>query len=170
MRPRKPDGGRMRRLPAPALVIACAALFVALVGGAYASGLGGPCGYLVCLNDIGPGQVNARVVRDRSLTATKLSPSLIGALRSQTDFKGVTYVHADGSVPAGSFAKVSVGCPGGKRVIGGGGTTTVTQGPPFIKDTYPSSADGAAGNTGWTVVFGNPGSAAAAVRVDAICA
>lgn len=158
-----------RRVPAPAIVVGSIAAFALVVGGAFASGLGGPCGYLICLNDIGPGQVDARVVRDRSLTSAKLSPSLVRDLRDQTDFNAVTYVEASKAIPAAQLTLVVAQCPSGMQAIGGGGVQTNKGSASWINDTYPSTPDGAAGDDAWSVVWGSPADAASTVTVYAIC-
>jgi hypothetical protein len=159
-------------LPSPALVVAAVALLVALGGTASATGLLGPCGYLVCRGDIGTGAVDDRVVKDRSLGVNELSTAAVRQLRSRPDFEEVQFLNSTGSIPANEVARVTVSCPSGHIAIGGGGTTVVGPGGEYgnLTDSYPSDASGNPGITGWTVWIENGFGVTVSGRVDVTCA
>jgi hypothetical protein len=87
---------------------------------------------------------------------------------------GLTYVRS-GLFPigAGNFQVISVGCPAGQHVTGGGASTPniLTTDNPELEFSYPSNgATPGAGTTGWTVSVENFGSDPFNASAYAICA
>jgi hypothetical protein len=66
------------------------------------------------------------------------------------------------SVPAGGFRSISVSCPAGQRVFGGGESNSAF-GTVVLTDSWPSST------TSWLVWAKNNGPAASTVTAYAIC-
>jgi hypothetical protein len=66
------------------------------------------------------------------------------------------------SLPAGGFQSISVSCPAGQRVFGGGESNSVL-GTVVLTDSWPSST------TSWLVYAKNNGASAATVTAYAIC-
>ncbi len=165
-------GKRRRGLPSPALVIACVVLFAALGGGAYASGLLGPCGYAVCNAQLGTGSVNARNVKDRSLEQEDFSAAALQGLRAQPNYGAITQVNVSVDVPAGQVVfKVAV-CPPGTVVLGGGGEIPqpTPDGNAFVDESFPSNGDGSNGGVdGWAVQFVNASAGPLTGRISASC-
>jgi hypothetical protein len=152
------------------MVAALVALCVALGGTAWAAGVLGPCGYLVCRGDIGTGAVDARVVKDRSLGMRELSSAAVRQLRGNPDFAEVQFLFNTAAVPAAAKVRLTVTCPSGLVAIGGGGSTDnrLIAG---VAESFPSDAAGAAGSTAWTIyVFNISTTEAANARVDVTCA
>jgi hypothetical protein len=89
----------VKRRPSAALVIALLALFVALGGPAEAQRL------------LGKGDVNSRVVKDRSLQTRDLSRRAVRQLRATADMSISEAKIANGAVTAGKLAPGAVGSP-----------------------------------------------------------
>jgi hypothetical protein len=139
-----------------ALMVALAALIVALAGTAGA----GPLASSSKLNKSDKKQVK-RIVSSQ-LQQLTFSPESLPAL-----------------IPAGGNGSVSIGCPGGRRVVGGGG------GPQFAPPTHPDnpniqlissiptvgglSAPDLQQPDAWRAVFHNSGPTEAFGTVYAIC-
>jgi len=66
------------------------------------------------------------------------------------------------SLPAGGFQSITVSCPAGQRVFGGGESNSAF-GTVFLTDSWPSST------TSWLVRAKNSGTAAATVTAYARC-
>lgn len=104
----------MKRRPSAALVVALLALFVALGGPAEAQKL------------LGKGDVNSRVVKDRSLKTRDLSRRAVRDLRSTPDGSITEAKIANGAVTPGKLARAAVTAPaiadsavGGAQVANG---------------------------------------------------
>jgi len=127
------------RRPSPALVIACLALAVALGGTSYATVLNVP------RNSVGPAQLRAAAVttkkiatgavtsakvRNRSLLRTDFAPGQLPAgppgppgpagAAGAPGLSGVERVEVTSAANSTSTRAASLGCPSGKRLIGGG--------------------------------------------------
>lgn len=89
----------MKRRPSAALVVALLALFVALGGPAEAQRL------------LGKGDVNSRVVKDRSLKTRDLSRRAVRELRSTPDMSIGEAKIANGAVTPGKLARGAVTAP-----------------------------------------------------------
>jgi Collagen triple helix repeat (20 copies) len=68
----------LKRLPAPAMIVACVALVVALGGVSYAAGV-------LPANSVGPKQI-----KERAVSLRKISPATRSALKGQTGDPGAT--------------------------------------------------------------------------------
>jgi hypothetical protein len=66
------------------------------------------------------------------------------------------------SLPAGGFQSITVNCPVGQRVFGGGESNSAW-GTVFLTDSWPSSA------TSWLIWAKNNGTTASTVTAYAIC-
>jgi hypothetical protein len=127
------DRRRRLRLPSPALVLAALALLVALGGTSYAA---------VALpnNSVGAAQIRAGAVaspevRNGSLRTLDLAPAARRALKGQAGqqgrqgpkgdagppgLSGVEIVQASSAFVSSPEQTVTVDCPAGKRLVGGG--------------------------------------------------
>jgi hypothetical protein len=85
----------LRRLPSPALIVACVALVVALGGVSYAAGV-------LPANSVGSKQLRASAV-----TPSKVSPKTIAMLKRAQDGKATAHAAGRGSL----FASVDSGGP-----------------------------------------------------------
>jgi hypothetical protein len=104
----------VKRRPSAALVVALLALFVALGGPAEAQRL------------LGKGDVNSRVVKDRSLKTRDLSRRAVRVLRSTPDMSITEAKIANGAVTPGKLSRGAVTAPaiadsavGGAQVANG---------------------------------------------------
>jgi hypothetical protein len=152
----------LRRIPRPsaALVVACIALGVALSGTSYADVLSVP------FNSVGSGQLkpNAVVsskVKNGSLLAVDFKSSQLGV-------RGYEVVTSRSDVTDQIFNSVSMTCPPGKRVVGGGGGTAGVIDPaegPFIVVSQPFDGGG-----GWLVQTARRTEGGSVLLGYAICA
>lgn len=164
--------GRRWKPSTPWLVIASAVLVAALGGGAYASGLLGPCGYAVCRAQLGTGSVDARNVRARALQREDFSSAAIASLTAQPRYSGVTQGTKTVTIPATSAALGVAPCPSGTVALGGGGQVAAKapDGNAWIVETFPSNADGTeAGLIGWGVEFYNSGTSSVSGQIYVTC-
>ncbi len=86
---------------------------------------------------------------------------------------GLSYVRTTPrSVAAGTFADMSVACPVGQKVVGGGAAVgNLTTDDAELEASYPShGATQAAGTTGWTASIENTGTLPFSASAYAICA
>jgi hypothetical protein len=106
-----------RRLPrpSPALVIACLALVVALSGSGYADILAVPFNS-VGIRQLKPNAVVSSKVKNHSLLAVDFKANELGVT-------GYEIVRERSEVTNEISNSVSMTCPPGKRVVGGGGGT-----------------------------------------------
>ena len=101
--------------PSPALVIACVALVVALSGTSYAEILRVP------FNSVG-----LRQLRANSVVSSKVKNHSLLAVDFRADQLGVSgyeIVRGRSEVTNETLNSVTMACPPGKRVVGGGGGT-----------------------------------------------
>jgi hypothetical protein len=160
--------------PSPALVVACLALAVALSGTSYADVLNVPP------NSVGTPHLKANAVvsskvRNRSLLAVDFKPGQLpaGARGPKGDagapgVSGYELVTGRSDVTNHNFNSLTVSCPAGKRVLGGGGGTAggVTLGDgPYLQGSRPF-ADG----TGWAIETVRTTSGPSVLLGFAICA
>jgi len=150
--------------PSPALVVACVALLVALGGTGYATVLNVPKSSVgtpqlkrnaVTAAKIAPNAVRAGHVLDGSLLVADFKAGQIpqGPKGDKGDtgapgLSGYEIVTSTNSVTNSFFNTVTVTCPAGKRVFGGGGGTniiTAGEGP------YFSQSNPLTNGTGWIV-------------------
>jgi hypothetical protein len=124
---RSNDAGRLR-LSAAALVVASVALLVALGGTSYAVST-------LPANSVGSAQlrtgaVTSAKVRDGSVRALDLAPATRRALAGQVGprgpqgeagLSGVEIVQASSAFTSSPDRTVTLDCPAGKRLVGGGG-------------------------------------------------
>jgi hypothetical protein len=146
--------------PSPALVIACLALLVALGGRGYADVLRVPFNS-VGVMQLQPNAVVSSKVRNHSLRAIDFAADQLGV-------KGYEIVTARSEVTSQSVNSVSVPCPMGKRVLGGGGGTVgaIGQGDgPYITVSQPFDGGG-----GWLIQTARAMSAGSTLIGYAICA
>lgn len=160
--------------PSPALVVACLALALALSGTSYADVLNVPT------NSVGTQQLKANAVvsskvKNRSLLGVdfKLGQLPPGAPGPKGDagapgVSGYELVTGRSDVTNQVFNSLTISCPAGKRVLGGGGGTaggvTVGDGP-YIQNSQPF-VDG----TGWLIQTARAASGASVLVGFAICA
>src|SRR3954451_20581532 len=124
----------MKRLsryrPAPAMIVACMALFVALVGVGYAAATIGSAqikNNSIRGKDIRNSTITGKDVKNNSLTGSDVRESRLGKVPSATSadtakLSGVQIVTANGTAPAdGSAGTATATCPAGTKVVGGGG-------------------------------------------------
>jgi hypothetical protein len=111
------------------------------------------------------------------LATTSYVKSKINALRveSQNAFieDGLSYVRSSPvSVGPGLFTVISISCPSGLKVTGGGASVTdATTNDAELEASFPSNgATATAGTTGWTVSVENPSGNAFSAAVYAVCA
>jgi hypothetical protein len=145
--------------PSPALVIACLALVVALGGTSYAQDLRVP------LNSVGTLQLRSNAVvssrvRNHSLLAVDFRAGELGV-------KGYEIVTARSDLKSQTVNSVSIPCPAGKRVLGGGGGTLgVVHGDgPYVALSQPFDGGG-----GWLIQTARPIPADSTLLGYAICA
>lgn len=146
--------------PSPALVIACLALLVALSGTGYADVLRVPFNSVGVLQ-LRPNAVVSSKVRNHSLRAVDFEIGQLGV-------KGYEIVTARSDVTSQRLNSLSVPCPMGKRVLGGGGGTAsaVVQGDgPYITVSQPFDGGG-----GWLIQTARTMSADSTLVGYAICA
>jgi hypothetical protein len=168
-----------KRLPSPAMLIACVALMVSLGGVSYAAGV-------LPKNSVGTAQlkksaITGAKVKNRSLMAADFKAGQLPAgphgpagLPGPKGDKGDTgaagaagisgleiVVRAPETVPAGQHGYGEAYCPTGKKPIGGGGGTT--DGGLAISHTGPNA-------NGWFVDAENTAGVAVDLRVYAVCA
>jgi hypothetical protein len=97
------------------------------------------------------------------VTVTKTAPAPPAALdNSVTGLPGHQVVNNSTNCNAGAFCFISVACPTGKLVTGGGASNS-SFGTVFMSDSRPN------GNNGWLAFVKNNGSAASTVFVWAVC-
>ena len=146
--------------PSPALVIACLALVVALSGTGYADVLRVP------FNSVGVRQLQSNAVvsskvRNHSLRAVDFEAGQLGV-------KGYEIVTGRSDAASQGANTLSIPCPRGKRVLGGGGGTlgAIVQGDgPYITVSQPFDGGG-----GWLIQTGRTTSSASILLGYAICA
>jgi hypothetical protein len=161
-----------RRLPSPAMVVACLALTVALAGTSYAA-------IRLPANSVGTlqlkkGAVIGAKVKKNSLTGTQIRETTLErvpkALQADSADSADTaaalgridYVSAIVSVPAGSAAtRGTASCPSGTFATGGGAKMSDPN-TGFLDDTNP------AGKTAWEATGAS--SVAQSMTVYVICA
>jgi hypothetical protein len=130
--------------------------------------------------DLGDGVVNSAKVEDNTLQDVDLDAGAVGTSELQSDTVGSAniqnnQVRADDlgpvitrsnstAVPNGSSALLSVTCPGGEVVLGGGGFFTAP-----IAANKGLQASFAAGNNTWVVVGRNNTGAEQTLNVHARC-
>jgi hypothetical protein len=126
--PSRNNDERRIRLPSPALAVASVALLVSLGGTSYAV-------TALPANSVGSaqlrtGSVTSAKVRDGSVRALDLAPATRRALAGQVGprgpqgeagVSGVEIVQASSAFTSSPERTVTVDCPAGKRVVGGGG-------------------------------------------------
>ena len=85
---------------------------------------------------------------------------------------GLQYGRFVFAVPAGTATSISLGCPSGTKVTGGGGAiANVAAFDTDLEQSYPSNGSTTQpGTTGWTVTIENPTGTAYNGAVYAICA
>ncbi len=173
---------RFVRQPSPAAVIASIALFVSLGGVSYGVATGSIDGREVKDSslkggDIRNGSLASRDMKKDSVGGVAIKESVLGKVprAAKADSAGsATNAGALGGIAAGAYpsnvaivsaqsgnvtpsgtvdsATVTATCPAGKKVIGGGGSSTFVnsqQGPPSValQDSAPT-----AGGAGWRVL------------------
>lgn len=135
---------RMIRRPSPAMVVACLGLAIALGGTSYATVLNVPRNSIGTVN-LKSGAVTTAKLRNGAVTTAKLKANAVTSskVRNGTlllaDFKpgqieggapgapGISALQRVDAVSGSSSASsktVSVNCPSGKRVVGGGARVT----------------------------------------------
>jgi hypothetical protein len=178
-----------KRLPSPAMIVACAALVVALGGVSYAASV-------LPKNSVGPTQLQKKAVTGSKLRADavggakvkngtlmaadfkagqlpagpqgpKGDPGAQGAKGDKGDpgapgISGYQIVYgADVFVDAGQFGVAYVDCPAGKKVIGGGGGS---------EGSAPITLLGPYANHQWAVAARNDGTHPVNISAWAYCA
>lgn len=146
--------------PSPALVVACMALLVALSGKGYADVLRIPFNSVGVLQ-LRPNAVVSSKVKNHSLRAVDFEAGQLGV-------KGYEIVTGRKDVTSQSANSLSIPCPTGKRVVGGGGGTAgaVVQGDgPYITVSQPFDGGG-----GWLIQTARKLSADSTLVGYAICA
>jgi hypothetical protein len=152
----------IRSIPRPsaALVISCLALFVALGGSGYADVLRVP------FNSVGVLQLRSNAVvsskvRNHSLRAVDFAVGQLGV-------KGYEIVTARSDATSQTTSSLSIPCPTGKRVLGGGGGTAGAVVPgdgPYITVSQPFDGGG-----GWLIQTARTTAADSTLVGYAICA
>lgn len=177
--------------PSPALVISCLALLVSLGGTGIAAVSALPRGS-VGPAQLQTGAVNSLKVKDGALKLVDFAAAQRALLKGDTGpagpagpkgdkgdkgdrgptglqgppgISGLTIVTKTSSSTAG-FQGVSINCPAGTRVLGGGGGTTTPGAGVSVRNSFPLN-----GNAGWIVVAEaeRPGTGWS-YTVDAVCA
>lgn len=177
--------------PSPSLVISCLALLVSLSGTGIAAVNALPRGS-VGPAQLQTGAVNSLKVKDGALKLLDFSaaeraklkgdPGPAGPQGAKGDkgdrgpkgdsgaagapgISGLTIVTKTSSTASG-FQGVSINCPAGTRVLGGGGGTTTPGAGVTVRNSFPLN-----GNAGWIVVAQaeRPGTGWS-YTVDAVCA
>ena len=146
--------------PSPALVIACLALVASLSGTSYADVLKIP------FNSVGTSELRANAVvsskvKNGSLLAIDFKNGQVGT-------RGYEIVTGRNEVANDIVNSVSVACPTGKRVIGGGGGTagaTVPGDGPYVVVSQPFDGGG-----GWLVQTARKTEGGSVLLGYAICA
>ena len=146
--------------PSPALVIACLALLASLSGTSYANVLKIP------FNSVGTSQLRANAVvsskvKNGSLLAIDFKDGQLGT-------RGYEIVTGRNEVGNEISNSVSVACPTGKRVIGGGGGTAgaiVAGDGPYVVVSRPFEGGG-----GWLVQTARSTAGDSVLLGYAICA
>jgi hypothetical protein len=171
-----------RRRPSPAMVVACLALFVALAGTGVAAVSALPrnsVGTLqlkrnaVVARKIAPNAVRSGHVLDGTLLVSDFKPGQIpqGAKGDKGDpgapgLSGLQIVSGQKNVVNANFAALSVSCPAGKRVLGGGVKTNVVVAGtgPYVYNSQPF------GNNGWEAEMAALPAKSWTMTVYAVCA
>jgi hypothetical protein len=151
-------GGLSRRMPSPAMVVACLALIVALGGTSYAA-------IRLPANSVGTkqlkrGAVTGIKVRSNALTGTQINEATLAKVRLATqadraadattadaaDRAPLSRLHyqqsAPASIPVTGFVRASITCDSGLSATGGGAKVSDPNNA-VILDTNP------VGKTGW---------------------
>jgi hypothetical protein len=146
--------------PSPAMVVACLALLVALSGKGYADVLRVPFNS-VGVPQLRPNAVVSSKVKNHSLRAVDFESGQLG-------IKGYEIVTGRSDATGQSMNSLSISCPMGKRVLGGGGGTAgaVVQGDgPYVTVSQPFDGGG-----GWLIQTARAMSADSTLVGYAICA
>jgi hypothetical protein len=153
-----------RRLPSPAMIVACLALTVALGGTSYAA-------IRLPANSVGTKQLKrgavtgVKVKRD-TLTGSQINETRLGLVRiastaNSAPISRVAYQRAATPIPSPGTARATANCETGLTVLGGGAKVSSTL-TAFVIDTNPL------GTRGWeaSAAAEAPG---ATLTVYAIC-
>ncbi len=177
-----------KRLPTPAMLVACVALVVSLGGVSYAAGV-------LPKNSVGTAQLQKKAVtgakvKNWSLTAADFKAGQLPAgpqgergpqgpaglqgptgdtgaagqpgLAGPAGISGYELVEtAPTVVGPGAITALSASCPAGKKVLGGGGT---------VPDAFHLLASRPVGGTAWWWQAHNEGASSATMQAFAICA
>lgn len=113
---------------------------------------------------LGGGVVTTAKLKDQAVTKEKVSASLLGTL-----VKGVSYVGKASETNETSPKSVTVDCPTGKQVVGGGARRVLgTSSEASLIESVPF-VNGEGKRTGWTAAAASSGGTFA-VEAVAICA
>jgi hypothetical protein len=185
----------LRRLPSPALIVACVALVVALGGVSYAAGV------------LPANSVGAKQIKKRAVGLQKITPAARAALTGQKGEKGdqgpagpAGPAGAQGTpgpkgdsgqpgasagsnaivrtveffMPANGLATGISQCQPGERATGGGGSTGALVGAQKLVQSAPTDVEGGLPDSGeaprgWRIVVHNPTDSAGKTDVYAVC-
>ena len=172
---------RLARRPSGAMVVACVALFVALAGTSYATVLNVPKNSVgtpnlkrnaVTARKIAPNAIRSGHVLDGTLLLADFKAGQIpqGAKGDKGDkgdagapgLSGLQVVALQHSVMNSNTSNLTVFCPAGKRVIGGGSNTNIFG--PRVWTSHP------VGNNAWSVAMAASPAQSWTMTVYAICA
>jgi Collagen triple helix repeat (20 copies) len=158
--------------PSPATVIACLSLFVALGGTGYAA-THLPAGNRATISRVKRGPRGPRGLRGPQGPPGPQGPQGTPGPQGQPGsnaFGELKYARSGAvAVEKEETSGVVAECGPGWHAIGGGGTAEEKLGL-NVTASYPSNAEGEAGNTGWVVFYNNETSAKLQIEAFAVCA